>query len=34
MKLMDGLEQIDPDSAEGKAFAVVLDPLDKQCAKN
>jgi hypothetical protein len=34
VKLMDGLEQIDPDSTEGKAFSAVLDPLDKQCAKN
>jgi len=34
MKLMDGLEQIDPDSAEGKALSAALDPLDKLCAKN
>jgi hypothetical protein len=34
MKLMDGLEQIDPDSAEGKALSAVLEQLDKLCAKN
>jgi hypothetical protein len=34
VKLMNGLEQIDLGSAEGKAIATVLDPLDELCAKN
>jgi hypothetical protein len=32
-KLMDGLEQIDPDSAEGKQFTALLAPLDNLCGK-
>jgi hypothetical protein len=32
-KLMDGLEQVDPDSNEGKQFSAVLEPLDKLCSK-
>ncbi len=31
VKLMDGLDQVDPNSAEGKQFTAVFDPLDKQC---
>ena len=31
VKMMDGLDQVDPNSAEGKQFAAVFDPLDKQC---
>ena len=30
-KVMDGLEQVDENSAEGKEFAAILDGLDKQC---
>ncbi len=30
-KVMDGLEQIDENSAEGKEYAAILDGLDKQC---
>jgi hypothetical protein len=30
-KLMDGLEQVDEKSAEGKEFATSFDNLDKQC---
>ncbi len=33
VKLMDGLDQIDPDSAEGKQFAALLAPLDDLCGK-
>jgi hypothetical protein len=29
--LMDGLDEVDPDSAEGKQFAAVFEPLAKQC---
>jgi hypothetical protein len=31
VKVMDGLDQVDPNSAEGKQFTAVFDPLDKQC---
>jgi hypothetical protein len=31
VKVMDGLDQVDPNSAEGKQFAGVVEPLDKQC---
>jgi hypothetical protein len=31
VKVMDGLDQVDPNSAEGKQFAGVFEPLDKQC---
>jgi hypothetical protein len=31
VKMMDGLDQVDPNSAEGKQFTAVFDPLDKQC---
>jgi hypothetical protein len=30
-KLMDGLDQVDPDSPEGKKFDAVFEPLVKQC---
>ena len=30
-KVMDGLEQVDENSAEGKEYAAILDGLDKQC---
>jgi hypothetical protein len=30
-KVMDGLEEVDPNSAEGKRFTAVFDPLVKQC---
>jgi hypothetical protein len=33
-KLMDGLEQINPDSNDGKAISAVLESLDKLCVKN
>jgi len=33
VKLMAGLEQVDPDSKEGKDLSAVFEPLDKQCAK-
>jgi hypothetical protein len=31
VKLMDGLDQVDPNSVEGKQYGAVFDPLDKQC---
>ncbi len=31
--LMDGVQQIDPNSNEGKEIVAVLDGLDKLCAK-
>lgn len=31
VKLMDGLDQVDENSAEGKDFSASLDTLDKQC---
>ena len=30
-KLMDGLEQVDPDSSEAKEFISILSELDKSC---
>lgn len=33
VKLMDGLDQIDPDSSEGKQFDALLAPLDNLCSK-
>jgi hypothetical protein len=30
-KMMDGLDQVDPNSAEGKQYTAVFEPLDKQC---
>ena len=30
-KVMDGLDEIDPNSAEGKQFTAVFDPLVKLC---
>jgi hypothetical protein len=32
-KLMDGLEQVDPNSSEGKEFMSILSELDKNCTK-
>ena len=32
-KLMDGLEQVDPKSSEGKEFTSILSELDKSCTK-
>jgi hypothetical protein len=32
-KLMDGLDSVDPNSAEGKQFGAVFDGLIKQCGK-
>ena len=31
VKVMEGLEEIDPNSAEGKRFDAVFDALTKQC---
>ena len=31
VKLMDGLDLVDPSSPEGKEVAAAFDPLDKQC---
>jgi hypothetical protein len=31
--LMDGLQDVDPNSKEGKDIAAILDGLDKLCAK-
>ena len=31
VKVMEGLEEIDPDSAEGKRFDAVFNSLTKQC---
>jgi hypothetical protein len=31
VKMMEGLDEVDPDSKEGKQLAAVFDPLDKQC---
>jgi outer membrane PBP1 activator LpoA protein len=33
VKLMQGLDQVDPNSAEGKAFGALMEPLDKLCTK-
>ena len=32
-KMMDGLEQVDENSAEGKKFAAILGTLDTKCPK-
>ena len=32
-KLMDGLEQVDPNSSEAKEFMSILSQLDKSCTK-
>jgi hypothetical protein len=32
-KLMDGLEQVDPNSPEAKEFMSILSELDKSCTK-
>jgi hypothetical protein len=32
-KLMDGLEQVDPTSSEGKEVMSILSELDKNCTK-
>ena len=32
-KLMDGLEEVDPDSSEAKEFMSILSELDKRCTK-
>ncbi len=32
-KLMDGLEQVDPNSSEGNEFTSILSELDKRCTK-
>ena len=32
-KLMDGLEQVDPNSSEAKEFLSILSELDKSCTK-
>jgi hypothetical protein len=32
-KLMDGLEQVDPNSSEGQEFTSILSELDKSCTK-
>ncbi|HYC17679.1 MAG TPA: hypothetical protein VEC94_10765 [Pseudolabrys sp.] len=31
--LMDGLQDVDPDSADGKQIGSMFEPLDKLCAK-
>ncbi|MGB6585202.1 MAG: hypothetical protein WBE93_04465 [Pseudolabrys sp.] len=31
--LMDGLEDVDPDSEDGKQIGLMFQPLDKLCAK-
>ena len=31
VKMIAGLNNVDPDSEEGKRFAAVFEPLDKQC---
>jgi hypothetical protein len=32
-KLVDGLEQVDPNSSEAKEFMSILSELDKRCSK-
>src|SRR6516164_3498736 len=32
-KLMDGLEQVDPNSSEAQEFMTILSELDKSCTK-
>ena len=31
--MMDGLDEVDPNSAEGKEYMAILETLDKQCSK-
>jgi len=31
--LMDGLQEVDPDSEDGKKIGLMFEPLDKLCAK-
>jgi Skp family chaperone for outer membrane proteins len=31
IRVMDGLDEVDPDSAEGQKFAAIFDTLHKQC---
>ena len=31
VKMMAGLDEVDPGSEEGQRYAAVFDPLDKQC---
>ena len=31
--LMDGLEEVDPESEDGKKIGLMFEPLDKLCAK-
>ena len=31
VKMMEGLDEVDPNSDEGNRFAAVFDPLDKRC---
>ena len=33
VKLMEGMQEVDPDSAEGKELIAAFEPLDKQCGK-
>jgi hypothetical protein len=33
VKLMDGMQEIDPESAEGKELTAAMEPLDKLCGK-
>ena len=32
-KMTDGMDQVDPNSSEGKEFASILSGLDKRCTK-
>jgi hypothetical protein len=34
VKVMDGMQDVDPDSAEGKDLYSALEPLDKACGKS
>ncbi|MGB8586910.1 MAG: hypothetical protein WCD87_14835, partial [Pseudolabrys sp.] len=31
--LMDGLQEVDPESEDGKKIGLMFEPLDKLCAK-
>ena len=31
IKMMAGLDEVDPESEEGKRYAALFEPLDKQC---
>jgi hypothetical protein len=31
--MMEGLDEVDPNSAEGKEYMAILENLDKQCSK-